>query len=345
VRDGFTSLFNGVDLDGWDRAGPEHSGQWSVVAGKLEGRGVSGTATLATKRQDFRDYRLRVVYSSPRPSYGRIELRRSGTEKNTSGYWVSLGIRPHRDEADWPAGNILKMHKYAYGYAFPIGRRTRDTHAVAHARSTLEIEVIGDRIRTSVDGVATDDYADPKGESRSGGIALNCSGGSIVTFEEVSIRELPAGDDGKGTPQAIRRPANGPGAGRPADSTEFRGKHYKVFPQTLSWRQARSRCRELGGHLAIVKDEEQDRFLTRLVGDRGLDTAWLGATDEKVEGRWVWADGSPMSYSNWNPAGKQPDNKQRAEHYLVLSVAQGGKWSDQSDRSVEFEPGFICEWD
>jgi serine/threonine protein kinase len=200
--DGFVSLLNGMDLEGWEYSGPKHSGQWSVLDGRLEGRGVGGTATLATKRQDFRDYQLRVVYSSPKSGYGRIELRRSGNEKSTSGYWVSLGIRPHRDQADWPAGNICKIRKYAYGFAFPIGRRSLDAHAAANTRHTLEIEVLGDRIISSFDGNKSDDYADVTEVYRSGGIALNCSDASIITIEELSIREF-------------RSPGNGPEASEP----------------------------------------------------------------------------------------------------------------------------------
>jgi hypothetical protein len=40
------------------------------------------------------------------------------------------------------------------------------------------------------------------------------------------------------------------------------------------------KCREHGGHLAVVTGEELNRFLTSLVREKGLDSAWLGATDE-----------------------------------------------------------------
>jgi hypothetical protein len=100
---------------------------------------------------------------------------------------------------------------------------------------------------------------------------------------------------------------------------------------------------DLGGRLAVVTSEEQNDFSTRLVSGYGLDAAWLGATDERVEGRWVWVDGTLMGYSNWGTG--QPNNKQSSEHYLVLLVSQGGKWSDQPNNSVQHSPGFICQWD
>jgi hypothetical protein len=130
-----------------------------------------------------------------------------------------------------------------------------------------------------------------------------------------------------------------------ADARAFLGKFYKVFPDQLSWHEARVRCQQLGGHLAVVKSEEENRFLTTLVRARGIDVVWLGATDEKLEGRWVWVDGEPMRYSDWSPVGRQPNNKNGLEHYLIMMLAHDGKWSDQPNHSVEASPGFICQWD
>jgi Lectin C-type domain len=50
----------------------------------------------------------------------------------------------------------------------------------------------------------------------------------------------------------------------------------------------------LGGHLAIVKSEEENRFIASLLMIAGIVAAWLGATDELAEGRWIWLDGTEM---------------------------------------------------
>jgi hypothetical protein len=121
------------------------------------------------------------------------------------------------------------------------------------------------------------------------------------------------------------------------------GRRYRVVPKVLTWRQALAACEALGGRLAIVTDAEQNAFLTQLVRESGLDEAWLGATDEAAEGKWLWVDGSPLAYANWGPG--QPNNKQNAEHYLLLWAVQGGVWSDQPDASHQHRPGFICQWE
>ncbi len=110
----------------------------------------------------------------------------------------------------------------------------------------------------------------------------------------------------------------------------------------MTWKEAKAKCEELGGRLAVVTGKQQNDFLTKLVTTTGKAEAWLGATDEVKEGTWVWVDGSAMTYKNWGPG--QPNNKGNVEHYLLLWAVQKGVWSDQPDRSNQHNPGFICEW-
>ncbi len=64
-----------------------------------------------------------------------------------------------------------------------------------------------------------------------------------------------------------------------------------------------------------------------------------------VEGRWVWVDGTPMTYQNWGRADGQPNNCCGGEHSLCL-VADNGLWWDQGNVANNgWHPGFICEWD
>lgn len=131
----------------------------------------------------------------------------------------------------------------------------------------------------------------------------------------------------------------------PTDAKKHGNSYYKVYPEWMTWQQARDRCLTLGGRLAVVRDRDTNDFLTGLVRDAKKEEAWLGATDEVKEGKWVWVDGSAMVYTNWDTAVQQPDNKDGAEHYLILRAGVFGKWSDQPNISTQFTPGFICQWD
>ncbi|EFK95254.1 protein containing Serine/threonine protein kinase // C-type lectin // C-type lectin, partial [sediment metagenome] len=127
----------------------------------------------------------------------------------------------------------------------------------------------------------------------------------------------------------------------PDDVIQFGGKSYRVFHENVGWREAAARCRRMGGRLAIVQDKDQDEFLASI----SRSHVWLGATDEGQEGKWVWADGSSITYTNWDKG--EPNNARdlstgECENYLMLS--KYGKWNDFSERCRIID-GFICEWE
>src|ERR1700679_2552591 len=83
-------LFNGTDLTGFTDP-LDNSSDWQVVGGVLEGRGGGRgqPAVLATDKQDYANYKLRIVYGCQKPGGGGIELRRSGEGSTTNCYMVT----------------------------------------------------------------------------------------------------------------------------------------------------------------------------------------------------------------------------------------------------------------
>jgi hypothetical protein len=138
-----------------------------------------------------------------------------------------------------------------------------------------------------------------------------------------------------------------PGADPPGDATAFEGHSYKFYREVMTWHQAKRRCEELGGHLAVVGSDAENGFIMALaksgIGNVGQwDGVWLGATDEAKEGDWRWNDGAKVSFSKWAP--NQPNNGQNSEHYLLLWLLRE-VWVDQPDRSKHHVAYFVCEWD
>ena len=131
----------------------------------------------------------------------------------------------------------------------------------------------------------------------------------------------------------------------PADASQYQGHIYKAYVEQLSWTAAEERCRMLGGHLAVVSNREDNQFLNFLATQRGLGAVWLGATDQKVEGKWTWVDGTAFNYQNWDIPNKQPNNKQGLEHFMALLTRFDGTWCDQPDDGRQEHPGFVCQWD
>ena len=136
----------------------------------------------------------------------------------------------------------------------------------------------------------------------------------------------------------------------PYDAVTLQNKRFKLYPETLSWHEAKQKCQQLGGRLAVIRSREENDLVKNLVGGQIADWegVWLGATDETKEGRWQWIDGSDLKFKFWSTLGKQPNNGGEAanEHYLLMmSKAHLGEWSDQPEIAKVGRVGFVCEWD
>lgn len=122
----------------------------------------------------------------------------------------------------------------------------------------------------------------------------------------------------------------------PTEAVNFNGKKYLVYEEQSSWKNARTKCEKLAGQLAMIKDAPTQAFIKDLAKNRKL---WLGATDEKKEGLWVWVDGAEMKFKQFSP--QRPDNAGGKENFLI--TMPGGTWDDVVDKWGGIE-GYICEW-
>jgi len=94
----------------------------------------------------------------------------------------------------------------------------------------------------------------------------------------------------------------------------------------LPWHEAASHCRAKGLHLAKVDDPEQSRALFDAV--RKLDDGrwWIGLSDHKEEGRWMWDDGSSLEKPAWRRG--EPDNDACNQDCAALREDSKGRWHD-----------------
>lgn len=73
------------------------------------------------------------------------------------------------------------------------------------------------------------------------------------------------------------------------------------------------RCRSLndakkqavsnGAYLVTINDENEQKWLSGVFGNY---LYWIGLSDEKTEGQWVWENGEPLTYTNWGKKGRFP---------------------------------------
>ena len=74
------------------------------------------------------------------------------------------------------------------------------------------------------------------------------------------------------------------------------GQCVRVSQSPGSWYDAKTACESTNAHLAIIKDSVANTILGH---QASLNPAWIGATDEAVEGTWMDPLGQPVTYTNW----------------------------------------------
>lgn len=123
----------------------------------------------------------------------------------------------------------------------------------------------------------------------------------------------------------------------------YNGHTYQLISEDsgarITWSSAQAAALTLGGNLVTVDDAGENSFLLNTFGPTAIATApsggglvslWLGFNDAVQEGQYVWADGSPDTYTNWvpgEPAGSYGDDDYAG---MVISFGFGnpGQWHD-----------------
>ena len=127
---------------------------------------------------------------------------------------------------------------------------------------------------------------------------------------------------------------------------------FEFVEGAITWEEANSDAISRQGQLATFASEaEWDKMLENIGNDKliGKD-AWLGASDEQLEGQWLWVDGTKVEFTNWANAKyvdsleqSPPDNLGEGEHQLALSAATERRleWDDM-DGSERLD-GYVLE--
>jgi hypothetical protein len=102
-------------------------------------------------------------------------------------------------------------------------------------------------------------------------------------------------------------------------------KLYSVSPFPMAWHDALKWARDNGADLATVADEKENQWLVNAFG--GNTQYWIGLTDEKKEGEYVWTNGTVAKYFNW--AAGEPDNYKGTQHHIAFNGGGAGKWNDR----------------
>ncbi len=113
---------------------------------------------------------------------------------------------------------------------------------------------------------------------------------------------------------------------------EFNGSNYYYSTGSASVSSARNSCTNIGGYLVSINSAAENSFISSFTG---ATEVLIGLTDEVAEGSFVWMNGDPVTYTNWNPG--EPNNAGNEDYTVKTS---SGGWNDVSTSS-SFR--FVCE--
>ena len=109
--------------------------------------------------------------------------------------------------------------------------------------------------------------------------------------------------------------------------------YYKKDVTTVTWDDARTECKNKGGDLATIANQDTHDFLVSFVNIQN-SYCWIGA--ERNSGVWSWADGTPWTeFVKWQSG--EPNNSGDVGVYLSKDY----KWIDYSK---VYSTYYLCEF-
>ncbi|XP_063399715.1 uncharacterized protein LOC134684358 [Mytilus trossulus] len=113
----------------------------------------------------------------------------------------------------------------------------------------------------------------------------------------------------------------------------------KYYVRQLSYEPASTVCRQDGGELFRI-----DSYRKQLAMEHILSSV-LSVTDDVIvqgtkdsQDRWLFDDGTPMTYFNWNSPDGQPNNGP-TERYIHIKSSNQCLWNDFGSA----ERQFLCQ--
>lgn len=125
------------------------------------------------------------------------------------------------------------------------------------------------------------------------------------------------------------------------EKVKYGNSSYQVFQTEMNWDEANTYCLEIGGHLATITSENEQRFIESLLTEEHQGY-WLGGTGEPNSKNWKWITDEKWEYSNWDIGEPNYSGE-------YLQIYTNGKWdntyNDGDHGGGIKKHGFICELD
>uniref|UniRef100_A0A452I219 C-type lectin domain-containing protein n=1 Tax=Gopherus agassizii TaxID=38772 RepID=A0A452I219_9SAUR len=102
-----------------------------------------------------------------------------------------------------------------------------------------------------------------------------------------------------------------------------------------SFENGKSLCTKAGGALACPHNRAENTALQEILKDS--EQAYLGMSDVQTEGKFLYLNGGPVTYTNWETG--EPNNNKNED---CVAMYSNGKWNDIDCSNSEIL--IICEF-
>ena len=177
LTNGWVSLFDGTNLNNWNRVG---NANWRLQAGVVQADSSDGTGSgfLVTKNS-YKDFDLRVEFWASDDANSGIYMRCANPKKITDRTCYEAQIFDQRPDPSYGTGAIMHHAQ--------VNLRVRPLPKAGGKWNLYEITAIGPEITVKLNGNPTAHWRDS--QFASGPIALQWGRG-IVKFRKVEIKPL-----------------------------------------------------------------------------------------------------------------------------------------------------------
>ena len=131
---------------------------------------------------------------------------------------------------------------------------------------------------------------------------------------------------------------------------------YSFHKEDISWTDAQAKCREMGGHLVVISNEEELKTVIQMAEQSGIEKVWVGCHreyDEQRNERLIWENNENVDFYVWGRGepSRFDSGDRVAEDYLLLWRFNGAwVYNDSRNDPVRDYPamysgqiGYICE--
>ncbi len=93
-----------------------------------------------------------------------------------------------------------------------------------------------------------------------------------------------------------------------------------------------------------IHSSEENEFIRNYVEEQPSHSTrvWIGLKRNIYDSHeFVWVDGSPVDYVNWNL--DEPNNDGGSERFVEMWIYVNGTWNDMENDNLAFICGFNCK--